>query len=68
VDPAASLKAPSPAAMADSVLSHAGRRKQILKASREVYVSKKIKEHVEAIATALVDDMMQRDSEGRGGQ
>ena len=60
VDPAAaSLKAPSPAAMTASVLSHAGRRKQILKAAREVEVSERIKEHVAAIATALIDDMTQ---------
>jgi hypothetical protein len=59
VNPAASLKAPSPAAMAASVLSHEGRRKQILKAAREVEVCEKIKEHVAAILTALVDDMTQ---------
>ena len=50
-----SFNVPSPAEAAASVLKH--KRKQILKASRELEVSETTKEHVEAIAAAVIDDM-----------
>jgi hypothetical protein len=55
--PAEMSTLPSAEQVAASILNHAGKRKAILKASGEVEVGEEIKEHVEAIATALVDDM-----------
>ena len=56
--PAVRFKVPSPAEAAASVLKHPGKLRQIRKASGEVEVSEKTKEHIKAIAAALVDDMI----------
>ena len=55
--PAELSNVPSAEQVAASILKHTGKRKAILKASGEMEVLEEIKEHVEAIATALVDDM-----------
>ena len=55
--PAELSNVPSAEQVAASILKHTGKRKAILKASGEMEVREEIKEHVEAIATALVDDM-----------
>ena len=59
VPPAASFKIPSPVEVRNSILKSKSKTKQVLKASGEEEVSEKIKEHLGAIATALVDDMTQ---------
>jgi len=48
---------PSAKGLVTSILKHKGRRKQVLKAAREVEINENIKGHLNAIATALVDDM-----------
>jgi hypothetical protein len=48
---------PSAQGLVTSILDQKGKRKQVLKAAREVEISENIKGHLNAIATALVDDM-----------
>ena len=53
----ASTRIPSADQLVDGILSRKRGRKQVLKASGEFEISEKVRECLEAIGTALVDDM-----------
>jgi len=55
--PGVKVTIPSAAAVTSSILASNSKRKQVLKAAGEVEISEKIRGHLNAIATAMVDDM-----------